>query len=224
MTNNGNNETTDADTLASKSEVNLTDNTNDTNKILSNGEHVQKYKKWVEIGTLVLGVGTILLTGYNVHLTHHVSEEQNKISKEQNKITKQQNNFTQKMILSVQSEKDNLEKIKDTVSQTQSISKKIILTEKYQQTNKAELESLSDKVTTIQDSYFANLNQKNSYAGQLDKALTTKLEDTRGRIEYILHTEGGLELAKTGGVDPQLDKIFSNYQTEEQKLINESVK
>lgn len=154
-----------------------------------------------------------------------------------NKITEKQNQFTQKMQLSVKGQQNSLQKIKNTVSQTETVSNDILLKESYQPDNKNKLETLSNIASKIQNNYYNDLNQKNKYAGQLDKAITLSLTNTRNMIDGILssaqnstnyttqstsHVVVMKKLPNTGGQDPHLEEIFNNYQKEEQSLINKN--
>lgn len=159
-------------------------------------------------------------------------------------ITEKQNKFTRKMQLSIQSEKDSLQKVHNTVSQAETVSNDILLGETYQPSNKEKLENLSNKASEIQNNYYNDLNQKNKYAGQLDKSLTLLLTNTRNNINVIINTKPANQsntttaesknltdkttkhpiLAITGGEDPKLEQTFDNYKKEEQKLINKNAK
>ena len=154
-----------------------------------------------------------------------------------NSITEKQNQFVRKMQLSVQSEKDSLQKVHSIVSQTETVSNDILLKESYQPDNKNKLEDLSNTASKIQNNYYNDLNQKNKYAGQLDKAITLSLTNTRNIIDNILsstenttnyttqstsNTKVVKILPKTGGQDPHLEEIFNNYQKEEQSQINKN--
>lgn len=159
------------------------------------------------------------------------------IGNKTNSIAERQNQFTRKMQLSVQSQKDNLQNVHNTVSQTETVSNNILLREVYQPSNKEKLENLSNTSSKIQNNYYNDLNQKNRYAGQLDKAITVSLTNTRNIIDVILsstekttnyNTQSTSNnkvvkiLPKTGGQDPHLEEIFNNYQKEEQSQINKN--
>ena len=158
------------------------------------------------------------------------------IGNKTNKIAEKQNQFVRKMQLSVQSEKDSLQKVHNTVSQTETVSNDILLKESYQPDNKNKLEDLSNTASKIQNNYYYDLNQKNKYAGQLDKAITLSLTNTRNMIDDILSStqnstnyttqstkyKANKSLPKTGGQDPHLEEIFNNYQKEEQSQINKN--
>lgn len=159
------------------------------------------------------------------------------IGNKTNSITEKQNQFVRKMQLSVQSQKDNLQNVHNTVSQTETVSNNILLREVYQPSNKEKLENLSNTSSKIQNNYYNDLNQKNRYAGQLDKAITLSLTNTRNIIDNILSsTENTTNyttqrtsnnkvvkiIPKTGGQDPHLEEIFNNYKKEEQSQINKN--
>ena len=166
------------------------------------------------------------------------------IGNKTNNTTEKQNQFTRKMQISVQSEKDSLQKVHNAVSQAETVSNDILLGETYQPSNKEKLENLSNKASKIQNNYYNDLNQKNKYAGQLDKSLTLLLTNTRNNINAIINTTPVNQsntttseskhltekttkhpiLASTGGEDPKLEQTFDNYQKEEQSLINKNAK
>ena len=184
----------------------------------------------LEIFSIVSTVSTAVLSVIAIVVSMNNNDKTNS-------ITEKQNQFVRKMQLSVQSEKDSLQKVHSIVSQTETVSNDILLKESYQPDNKNKLEDLSNTASKIQNNYYNDLNQKNKYAGQLDKAITLSLTNTRNIIDNILSSTESTSnyttqstsntkvvkiLPKTGGQDPHLEEIFNNYQKEEKSQINKN--
>ena len=171
---------------------------------------ISKRMSKLEIFSIVSTVSTAVLSVIAIVVSMNNNDKTNS-------ITEKQNQFVRKMQLSVQSEKDSLQKVHSIVSQTETVSNDILLKESYQPDNKNKLEDLSNTASKIQNNYYNDLNQKNKYAGQLDKAITLSLTNTRNIIDNILsstestsNTKVVKTLPKTGGQDPHLEEIFNN--------------
>lgn len=191
---------------------------------------ISKRMSKLEIFSIVSTVSTAVLSVIAIVVSMNNNDKTNS-------ITEKQNQFVRKMQLSVQSEKDSLQKVHSIVSQTETVSNDILLKESYQPDNKNKLEDLSNTASKIQNNYYNDLNQKNKYAGQLDKAITLSLTNTRNIIDNILSSTESTSnyttqstsntkvvkiLPKTGGQDPHLEEIFNNYQKEEKSQINKN--
>lgn len=201
---------------------------NTTPKVIS--KRMSKLEIFSIVSTAVLSVIAIVVSIASIIVSINNNDKTNS-------ITEKQNQFVRKMQLSVQSEKDSLQQVHSIVSQTETVSNDILLKESYQPDNKNKLEDLSNTASKIQNNYYNDLNQKNKYAGQLDKAITLSLTNTRNIIDAILsstenttnyttqstsNTKIIKNLPKTGGQDPHLEEIFNNYQKEEQSQINKN--
>lgn len=131
------------------------------------------------------------------------------------------NTFDQRMQLTVNQQKDDLQTIGKTVSQTETISHKIELTEDPNKVSRNDIVDIYSMASNIQNSYYSSLNLENKYANRLNKELTAILKRTK---ELALNKIQQIDavLPATGGEDPKLESLFQKYQSEEIKQIKKN--